>query len=119
MLQLFDCYVLIDLLAYDRQAVCPEFFFRISIPIGQPDQPQELHPCWPVIARNPQRIDPALLINGIKAGSEKQAKGVGEVVERDLSGVVMRLPGPHPFLQITIVQTIAEGGFLGIFHDLA
>ena len=31
----------------------------------------------------------------------------------------MWLPGPHVFLQITLVEAVAVGGFLGAFHDLA
>jgi hypothetical protein len=62
----------------------------------------------------------ALLVDGVQAGGKEQAKGVGEVVEREFGRVVVRFPGPHPFLQVDFRRGRRRRAFaLGAFHDLA
>ncbi len=61
----------------------------------------------------------ALLVDGVQADAEEQSEGVGEVVEGKPGVVVMRLPGPHIFVQVALVQAVAVGGFLGLFHQVA
>ena len=60
-----------------------------------------------------------LLIQREHSFAKQHAEGIGEIVEGQLGGIIMRFPGPHPLLQVTIVQSVSISGFLSAFHDLA
>ena len=61
---------------------------------------------------------PRCSIDRIEAIAKEEAKGIGEVIERESRPVIVRFPRPHIFLQMGRVKRIAIGCLLGALHDL-